>query len=70
MPKPKTPAKPYVAPASSEAAALPARIQLVRPHSFIDADARHRVWLPGHTVTNPDDIALLIARKVDYVEHD
>lgn len=69
MPKPKNPAKPDVAPASLEAVALPARIQLVRPHSFIDADGRHRVWLPGHTVTDPDDIALLIARKAPVEPH-
>lgn len=43
-------------------AALPTRIQLVRPHSFIDTDGAHRMWAQGQVVTDAADIELLISR--------
>jgi hypothetical protein len=49
--------------------ALPARLVFTRPHSFIDAAGVHRQWLPGHVVVDPDDIAMLIARKAPVEPH-
>ncbi len=43
--------------------ARPARIELVRPHSFIDDAGRHRMWNQGQAVTDPAEIALLVERK-------
>jgi len=52
---------PTLAPAQD--VALPARIELVRPHSFIDDAGLHRMWNQGQAVTDPAEIALLVERK-------
>lgn len=52
---------PTLAPAQD--VALPARIELVRPHSFIDDTGLHRMWNQGQVVADPAEIALLFERK-------
>lgn len=48
--------------------ALPESVTLLRPHGFIADDgvtAYH--WQQGETVTDPEHIAILMARKADLV---
>ncbi|MBO4120279.1 hypothetical protein J5T34_05935 [Cupriavidus gilardii] len=61
-----------VVPAPQPAADLPGSVTLSAPHGFIDDDTgAHRYWQPGEVVTDPDTIALLLARKapLEGVEH-
>ena len=47
---------------STVEASLPAAVLLLAPHGFIDDEGEHKHWPAGHTVTDQDTVALLIAR--------
>jgi hypothetical protein len=72
---PKADAKTAPAPAAAPAAepakpALPAKLRIVQAeYGFYEEGGRYRHWRGGDIVTDPAEIALLIARKAPAVPH-
>jgi len=48
----------------------PNSITLEAPYAFYEEDGTFRQWLPGHVVTDPEHIALLIERKAPVIAGD
>ena len=52
---------------ASEAAALPTKIKMSRPHGFVDDETGvTRFWQINQIVFEPEDIALLIERGAHF----
>lgn len=45
---------------------LPAKIKMLRMHSFLDENDMHRQWPAGSVITNRDEIVLLADRKATF----
>ncbi|MBB3175592.1 hypothetical protein FHR90_003454 [Endobacter medicaginis] len=41
---------------------MPIAIRLTRPHGFVDADGRRHHWHAGYTVSDSDEVELLVSR--------
>ncbi len=48
------------------APALPAKIEMIHAHGFIDENGTHRYWKGGVIVSDPAEIALLTERKANF----
>lgn len=70
FPKVKTMATaPKKQPAASKNSAptgLPAAIKLKSFYSFYDDDNNHRQWAPDVVISDPEDVALLVERQVEF----
>ena len=52
---------------TAPAAPLPAQVVLASPYGFYDDDQQLRMWQADQVVTDPEHIALLIARAAPLV---
>lgn len=52
---------------AAEKPELPETVTLAAPYGYIDDEEKHRYWHTDTVVTNPDDIADLMARKAPLV---
>lgn len=59
---------PETKPKPVEKPSLPSSVTLEAPHGFIDDAGVHRYWHQHFVETDPDNIALLIARKARLVK--
>lgn len=47
---------------SESSTPMPIAIRLTRPHGFVDADGRRHHWHAGYTVSDSDEVELLVSR--------
>jgi hypothetical protein len=53
-------------PDDTPAPVLPARIKLIYPYGFLDDDGTKHFWCPGYETDKPDEIAVFVARGVEF----